>query len=40
MTVGTKKVEVPVVAPVDPFAGVTVIPAAPDVTADDNFGIN
>ena len=43
VTVGTKKVEVPVVAPVDPFAGVTVIPAEPDVTTDvvvdENFGI-
>ena len=49
VTVGTKKAEdVSVVAPVDPFAGVTVIPAEPDVTtdvvtdvpADDGFGIN
>ena len=43
VTVGTKKVEAPVVAPVDPFAGVTVIPT-PDVTTDvpveDSFGIN
>ena len=43
VTVGTKKVEAPVVAPVDPFAGVTVVPA-PDVTTDvpvdDGFGIN
>ena len=38
--VGTKKVEVPVVAPVDPFAGVTVIPETPDVVVDNNFGIN
>ena len=43
VTVGTKKVEAPVVAPVDPFAGVTVVPT-PDVTTDvpveDGFGIN
>ena len=42
VTVGTKKVEAPVVAPVDPFAGVTVVPA-PDVTdvpVEDGFGIN
>ncbi|WP_458407369.1 VanW family protein [Anaerotignum sp.] len=39
VTVGTKKVEVPVVAPVDPFAGVTVIPETPAVTTDGNFGI-
>ncbi|MBO5330455.1 MAG: VanW family protein [Anaerotignum sp.] len=43
VTVGTKKVEVPAVAPVDPFAGITVIPAEPDVTTDvvveENFGI-
>ena len=44
VTVGTKKVEVPVVAPVDPFAGITVIPAEPDMTTDvvveeENFGI-
>ena len=45
VTVGTKKVETPVVAPVDPFEGVTVTPAPvePDVTTDvevdENFGI-
>ena len=41
VTVGTKKAEeVPVVAPVvDPFAGVTVIPAEPETTTDENFGI-
>ena len=43
VTVGTKKVEAPVVAPVDPFAGITVVPT-PDVTTDvpveDGFGIN
>ena len=43
VTVGTKKVEAPVVAPVDPFAGITVVPT-PDVTtdvpADESFGIN
>ena len=41
VTVGTKKVETPVVAPADPYAGVTVIPeVTTDVVTDDGFGIN
>ncbi|MBR5121944.1 MAG: VanW family protein, partial [Anaerotignum sp.] len=41
VTVGTKKVEAPVVAPVDPFAGITVIPdTTTDVVTEESFGIN
>ena len=41
VTVGTKKVETPVVAPVDPYFGVTVTPeVTTDVMTDDGFGIN